>query len=238
MPGGRLAGAGLGYLGPMRVVAIVVAGGLGKRVAGGRPKAFLELEGRSLLGHAMTALAAAARVDGVLPVLPAGECLPADADTPKNLPAVAGGAERQDSVAAGVGALPASAEWVAVHDAARALVRPEAVDRVVVGAEETGAALLAVPVADTLKRVEGGCVVDSPPRSDFWAAQTPQVFRVELLREALDKARAEARQGTDCAQLVEALGVPVRIVEGDRDNWKITYPEDLDAARRVLEARR
>ncbi|MEM7413039.1 MAG: 2-C-methyl-D-erythritol 4-phosphate cytidylyltransferase [Myxococcota bacterium] len=218
----------------MRVVAIVVAGGQGTRVGGERPKALLEVAGRTLLGHAVAALAEASRVDGVLPVLPAGTELPADAATAKSLPPVPGGTERQDSVAAGVNALPDTAEWVAVHDAARALVRPAAIDRVVEAAQSHGAALLAVPVADTLKRVEGTRVVESPPRESFWAAQTPQVFRVELLREALDKARAEGRQGTDCAQLVAALGVPVEIVEGDRDNWKITYPEDLEAAGRIL----
>ena len=152
-------------------------------------------------------------------------------------PAVAGGAERQDSVRAGVDALPPEFDWVAVHDAARALVRPEAVSRVVAAAARSGAAILGAPVRDTLKRVSEGRIVETPDRSAFWAAQTPQVFRVELLREALAKAEAAGYQGTDDAALVERLGVPVHVVEGDPDNLKLTHPEDLAMAERILVAR-
>jgi 2-C-methyl-D-erythritol 4-phosphate cytidylyltransferase len=94
-----------------------------------------------------------------------------------------------------------------------------------------------VPVADTIKRVRAGRVVETPPRAECWAAQTPQVFRTRWLREALAKAAAEGRVGTDCAELVEALGVAVSVVEGDADNLKITRPDDLRLAERALEAR-
>ena len=221
----------------MKVAAIVVAAGRGERLGQAVPKAFVLLRGRTLLGHAVAALAASERVDGVLPVLPAGMDAPTDAAHAKLLPAVAGGARRQDSVAAGIAALPAGVEWVAVHDAARALVRSEAVTRVIDAAQRHGAALLAVPARDTITRVRDGIVIETPPRDECYAAQTPQVFRVAALREALDKARAEGREGTDCAQLVEALGVRVQIVAGDADNWKITGPEDLAAAERILGAR-
>jgi 2-C-methyl-D-erythritol 4-phosphate cytidylyltransferase len=126
---------------------------------------------------------------------------------------------------------------VAVHDAARPLVRPEDVSRVVAAARESGAALLAVPLTDTVKRVQGGLVVETPPREECWAAQTPQVFRVDLLREALAKATAAGFLGTDDAQLVERLGVPVRVVRGDPSNFKVTHAEDLLRAERVLAAR-
>jgi 2-C-methyl-D-erythritol 4-phosphate cytidylyltransferase len=222
----------------MRVVAIVVAAGRGERLGHALPKAFVPLCGRSLLAHAVVALAASGRVDAVLPVLPAGMEPPADVAGPKLLRAVAGGARRQDSVAAGLAALPGGVEYVAVHDAARALVRPADVTRAIDAAIAHGAALLAVPARDTIKRVRGGVVVDTPPREECWAAQTPQVFRVALLREAIEKAAAEGRTGTDCAQLVEALGARVHVVEGDPDNWKITAPGDLAAAARVLEGRR
>ncbi len=222
----------------MRVAAIVVAAGRGERLGHARPKAFVPLCGRSLLGHAVAALAACERVDAVVPVLPPGYELPADARGAKTRPAVAGGARRQDSVAAGLAALPGEFDAVAVHDAARALIRPSAVTRVIEAAERTGAALLAVPLRDTLKRVRDGVVVETPPREECWSAQTPQVFRRELLWEALEKARAEGRTGTDCAQLVEELGVRVHVVAGDADNWKITHPEDLEAAARILEGRR
>lgn len=222
----------------MRVAAIVVAAGRGERLGHALPKAFVPLCGRSLLGHAVAALAACDRVDAVLPVLPPGAIAPADAAHAKLLPAVAGGARRQDSVAAGLAALPDAVEWVAVHDAARALVRTAAVTRVIDAAIRSGAALLAVPTRDTIKRVRAGAVAETPPREECWAAQTPQVFRAALLREALAKAQAEGRTGTDCAQLVEALGVRVEVVLGDPDNVKITDPGDLAAAERMLETRK
>ena len=218
----------------MRAAAILVAAGRGERLGSRGPKAFVPLAGRSLLARATQALLACPQIEAVLPVLPAGEAPPADADDLGLLPAAAGGARRQDSVLAGLRALPAGYEWVAVHDAARPLLRPEAVARVLEAARSCGAALLAVPVADTLKRVREGRVLETPPRHELWAAQTPQVFRVELLREALEKADAEGRTGTDCASLVEALGQPVAVVEGDRENVKITHPEDLAAAERAL----
>jgi len=221
----------------MRVAAIAVAAGRGERLGQARPKALVPVAGRSLLGHAVAALAACERVDAVVPVLPPGCAVPGDAEHPKCLPAVVGGERRQDSVLAGLAALPASVEWVAVHDAARALLRPEAVTRVIEAAERHGAALLALPLRDTLKRVEDGRVLETPPREAYWLAQTPQVFRVRVLREALEKARAEGRTATDCAALVEACGVAVSVVRGDADNLKITWPEDLAAAERILAER-
>jgi 2-C-methyl-D-erythritol 4-phosphate cytidylyltransferase len=137
-------------------------------------------------------------------------------------------------VRAGLAALPATAELVAVHDAARPCVRGDAVRRVIEAARATGAAILATPARDTIKRVVAGWVVETPPRAECWAAQTPQVFRVEILREALAKAESDGRLGTDDAQLVEALGVRVCVVLGDADNLKITTPEDLAIAERVL----
>ena len=150
---------------------------------------------------------------------------------------VAGGAERQDSVRAGLAALPAATTLVAVHDAARCLVTPEAVAGVIRCARQHGAALLAQPMRDTVKRVRGGQVRETPERSECWAAQTPQAFRVELLREAIEKACADGFLGTDDAQLVERLGVPVHVVEGDPSNLKITLPLDLAVAELWLRQR-
>lgn len=225
----------------MRVAALVLGAGRGERLGHTLPKAFVPLAGRPLIAHALEALAAAAEVDRVIPVIPADARerfaqFAAQLRGPDKLAApVVGGAERQDSVAAGLAALPGDVALVAVHDAARPLVRPEDVSRVVAAACGHGAAILAVPVRDTIKRVRRGRVVETPPREEYWAAQTPQVFRVELLREALAKADAEGRLGTDCAQLVEALGVRVEVVEGDPGNIKITLPEDLARAERALE---
>jgi 2-C-methyl-D-erythritol 4-phosphate cytidylyltransferase len=228
----------------MRVAAVVLGAGRGERLGYAAPKAFVPLAGRPLLAHALEALAAPEEVVWVIPVIPAGDCARyaqlarALRRRDKLVEPVAGGAERQDSVAAGLAALPAEAELVAVHDAARPLVRPADVSRAIAAAGRCGAAILAVPVRDTIKRVREGRVLETPPRAECWAAQTPQVFRVELLREAHAKAAAEGRLGTDDAQLVEALGVPIEVVEGDPDNLKVTLPADLERAERALEARR
>jgi 2-C-methyl-D-erythritol 4-phosphate cytidylyltransferase len=226
----------------MTVAVLVLAAGRGERLGREVPKAYVELDGQTLLERS---LAVMDRVDDVVWVQPvigaedrecyAGLELP---ESSKRLDPATGGALRQDSVAAGLAALPQSVEWVAVHDAARCLVAPEDVSRVVAAAKKHGAAMLAVPVRDTIKRVRGGTVVETPDRSECWSAQTPQVFRLEVLREALDKARAEAFVGTDDAQLVERLGVSIAVVSGSDRNIKITLPEDLAAARSWLAAER
>lgn len=231
----------------MRTAALVLAAGRGERLRSALPKAFVLLAGRSLLARSLEALARVPEIDLVVPVIAADElprftALAAErSGIPKLAPPVPGGRERQDSMAAGLAALPPDVAFVAVHDAARPLVRVGDVTRVIAAARESGAALLVTPVTDTVKRVRGGLVVATPPRSECVAAQTPQVFRTDLLREALEKARAGGFVATDDAQLVERLGVPVRAVEGDPSNRKITRPEDLalaelELARRAAEA--
>jgi 2-C-methyl-D-erythritol 4-phosphate cytidylyltransferase len=244
----------------MTVAALVLGAGSGERLreslgAGvreseredeapwGLPKAFVPLAGRCLLVRSLEAVAASEEVDLVVPVvaqeaLPRLRTLETELDRiPKLRPAVAGGAERQDSVRCGLEALPAEVTHVAVHDAARPLVRPGDVSRVVRAARSSGAALLAVPVTDTIKRVQGGEVAATPPRAECYAAQTPQVFRTEWLRDALAKAEADGVRGTDDAALVERLGVTVVVVEGDPANLKITSAEDLALAEAWLRRR-
>ncbi len=227
----------------VRVAALVVAAGRGERFGQPLPKAFVQLAGRPLVLHAVEALSAVEAVRIIQPVVAAEERARFEAlfeehpVSAKLVPAVAGGAERQDSVRAGLAALPPDVELVAVHDAARALVRPESVARVVHAAARHGAAILAVPARDTIKRVAGGRVVETPPRASCWAAQTPQVFRAEILREAHEKALADRFVGTDDAELVERLGVAVEVVEGDPDNLKLTHPEDLLVAEQLLARR-
>jgi len=228
----------------MRVAAVLVAAGRGERFGHGLPKAFVSLAGRPLVLRAAEALSAAPEVTCIVPVVPANAmerfgALLAEFGEPAGLAApVAGGAERQDSVRAGIEALPPDFDLVAVHDAARALVRPEAVSRVVAVAARSGAAILATPVRDTIKRVSEGRIVATPDRATCWAAQTPQVFRVELLREALAKAASAGHRATDDAALVERLGITVHVVEGDSDNLKLTHPEDLAVAERILAHRK
>ena len=237
----------------MTVAALVLGAGRGERfrasLAGARPeggceadtgvvssKAFALLAGRTLLARSIDALCDSGAVDRVVPVLPAEAVahwarVLDELGSPERVgDPVSGGAERVDSVRAGVASLAGSAEWIAVHDADRPLVRPSDVARVVRVAQECGAALLAVPAADTIKRVVGDQVVDTPPRDECWLAQTPQVFRLELLCEALDRAAEDRAVGTDDAQLVERLGHPVQVVRGDPSNRKITEAADLRAA--------
>lgn len=234
----------------MTVAALIVGAGRGERyraslpgaVERELPKALVALAGRPLLEHAARALAAAPEISLVIPVL-SREVIP---DLPRLAPGlagvaklgapVAGGAERQDSVRAGLAALPAGTRLVAVHDAARPLVRPDDVRRVIAEAERCGAAILAAPIADTVKRVREGRIIETPPRAECYAAQTPQVFRVDWLREALAKAEADGVQGTDDAALVERLGIEVRVVVGSATNLKITTAADLAAAEALLRA--
>ncbi len=139
---------------------------------------------------------------------------------------------------AGLAALPAETELVAVHDAARPLVGPAAITRVVDAARVSGAAILAAPARDTIKQARGGRILGTPLRSECYAAQTPQVFRVDLLREALEKAAADRFMGTDDSELVERMGVPVDLVSGDASNFKVTDRADLAAAERWLDDQR
>jgi 2-C-methyl-D-erythritol 4-phosphate cytidylyltransferase len=146
----------------------------------------------------------------------------------------AGGTDRRDSVAAGLSQLD-DCEWVIVHDAARPFVTADLVARGLAAAQATGAAIAAVPARDTIKRVASGMVVETLSREELWNVQTPQVFRVELLRAALELAD---RDVTDEATLVERLGGRVAIFPGSDTNWKITTPMDLDLARALLEVKR
>lgn len=150
-----------------------------------------------------------------------------------------GGAERVDSVRAGVAAVPAEAEVILVHDAARCLVRPARVEEVARTAAREGAAVLAVRVRDTIKRSTDGRAVDvTLPRAELWAAQTPQGVRAGLLRDALACAAAEGFVPTDDVALVERYGgAQVALVEGDDDNVKLTSPADLAIAEGLLARR-
>lgn len=147
---------------------------------------------------------------------------------------VEGGEERQHSVYRGLQALD-DPKLIAVHDAVRPFVQPEHIRQCCQKAGEKGAAILAVPVRDTLKVVNADTSIrETPDRQRYWKAQTPQVFRANLLREAFQKAKEQERVGTDDASLVEWLGHKVYVVKGSRENFKVTYPEDLERAAQLL----
>ncbi|MCB2192452.1 MAG: 2-C-methyl-D-erythritol 4-phosphate cytidylyltransferase [Deltaproteobacteria bacterium] len=225
-----------------KVVAVVPAAGFGTRLGGARPKQFLSLGGRPLLTRTLMALEAAAALSAVVVVCPPGaedetrESCIAPYGLSKVAAVVPGGAQRQDSVAAGVAAaIELGAGWLVIHDAARPLAPPELFARVLAAAQETGAAIAAAPAADTVKRSDaGGLVAATLERSELWLVQTPQVFERGLLLRALAAAQEEGYYATDEAGLVERVGGKVRLVMGGRDNFKITTPEDLALARGLL----
>ncbi len=225
-----------------KVVAVVPAAGAGTRLGGERPKQFLSLGGRPLLTRTLMVLERAEAVDAVVVVCPPGaedltreQCI-APFGLAKVAAVVPGGAQRQDSVAAGVAvSSELGAEWLLVHDAARPLAAPELFGRVLEGARETGAAIAAVPAADTVKQAGQDDMVEATlDRSHLWLVQTPQAFRRDLLEKALAAAEQEGFYATDEAGLVEHMGGEVKLVMGSRDNLKITTPEDLALARGLV----
>jgi len=152
----------------------------------------------------------------------------------KPVQVVPGGAVRQQSVFLGLKALPADTEWVIIHDGARPFLTADLVRRGLEAVREHRAVAIAVPVKDTIKRVREFQVVDTPPRSELWAVQTPQIFSYELIVAAHERAEEQGITATDDCALVEELGHPVQIVPGEYGNIKVTTPEDLPGGPGVL----
>jgi len=226
----------------LKNIMILPAAGSGKRMGANMPKQFLALAGKPLFVHALEALEAAQSVDGVVVVMPENDLplvqeLIRSVGFRKVLGVVDGGAARQDSVANGLSAVPASAELIGVHDGVRSLVTPALVDKVIDAAKTHGAAVPCLPVVDTVKTVDGDQIVQTLDRSTLVRVQTPQVFKAEWLREAYQNADAEGFTGTDDASLVERAGHAVFRVAGEENNIKITTPMDLQMAHWILETR-
>lgn len=221
--------------------AIIVAAGRGTRM-GGMDKCALSLGGRSLLSYSVATFTKV--VDAIVVVVApdriAAWITTADREAwPRVVPIVAGGEARQDSVRAGFDALQGvqAVDVVAIHDGARPLILAEVIRRCLDRAWTEGAAITAVPVTDTVKRVHDGQIIETLDRSTLWAAQTPQAFRADLLRAAFAQADSAPHTAfTDEASLVEAYGRPVTIVRGDRSNIKVTEPADLAIAEALLNA--
>jgi 2-C-methyl-D-erythritol 4-phosphate cytidylyltransferase len=222
-----------------RVGVAVPAAGSGLRMGGVR-KAFLELSGQPTLLHALRPFLAETRVVAVVVAL-----APEDAASPPSwlvelaprVRVVAGGATRSQSVRSAIAALPADLDVIAVHDAARPLVTAGVVSECVALALAGFGAVAGCPAVDTLKRVDAeGSVLDTPDRSSFWHAQTPQVFPAGVLRAAYTDLGAE---GTDDSALVERVGsgVRVKMVDAGPSNLKVTRPEDVPLAEAILRGR-
>jgi 2-C-methyl-D-erythritol 4-phosphate cytidylyltransferase len=211
--------------------ALIAAAGSGERLGIDRPKAFAALGGRPLLAESLERLEACEVVDAIVVAAPPGWEEPAillaeELATSKVVACVTGGESRAASVAAALAEVPESALVIVVHDAARPLVHAAVVERVLepLGRGFDGA-VPGLPVADTLKRVHEGAVVETVERAGLVAAQTPQAFLAPVLRAAL--AADDLGRATDCAALVEASGGRVALVEGDPRLLKVTTPADL-----------
>jgi 2-C-methyl-D-erythritol 4-phosphate cytidylyltransferase/2-C-methyl-D-erythritol 2,4-cyclodiphosphate synthase len=218
----------------VHVTAIIAAGGIGRRLGGDVPKQLLEVGGRTLLERSVDAFRWHPSVDDVIVALPASLA----AEPPgwlEGVRIVEGGERRQDSVANAFAALGERSEIILVHDAARPFVTPEVISRAIGAAVEHGAAIVAVPVSDTVKRVgrdesgDAGVILETLPRDEIVLAQTPQAFRREVLKAAI--AAGRMGDATDEAMLAERAGHRVYVVAGDRANVKITTASDLDSAR-------
>jgi len=223
----------------MSVLAIIPAAGMGVRMGGGTPKQFLSLEGVPIFVHTLRKFAASNAVDAIhLGVRPEERERVrqelARSPVAKPVQVIEGGVTRQETVERALEAAPQATELVAVHDAVRPFVELELIRAVVEAARRHGAAILGMPSIDSVKQVERQMILGTLPRERIVLAQTPQVFRYEVLREALVRAREDGFQGTDDSSLVERLGVSVTVLMGSERNIKITRPSDLPLARLYL----
>jgi 2-C-methyl-D-erythritol 4-phosphate cytidylyltransferase len=225
-----------------RLWALVPCAGQGLRAATAVPKQYHPVAGRALVLHTLTAFAGVSRLAHTLVLLAPGDTAFARLDL-KPLPGCSavdcGAATRAGTVRNGLAALRERGaqdhDWVLVHDAARCLVTPALIDRLIDAcSDEAVGALLAVPVSDTVKRAADGRVAQTVDRSLYWLAQTPQMFRLGTLAQALQGADATV---TDESSAIEALGLKPRLVEGDRANFKVTVAQDFAMAEAILRAR-
>ena len=220
------------------IVALIVAAGRGHRLGGQVPKQYRMLAGTPMLRHTLPAFRHHPANTAVQAVIhPDDHALYAAAADGLGLPLPAmGGATRQDSVRRGLDALAA---WqparVLIHDAVRPFVAAATIDAVIAALDDTPGAIAALPLADTLKRAEAGLVTATLDRANLWRAQTPQAFHFDAILAAhRDAARNPAVEFTDDAQVAEQAGIPVRVVPGRVDNFKITTEQDLARAERIV----
>lgn len=220
-----------------RCGAVIVAAGNASRM-GGIDKVMAQLDGEPMILRTVRAfencdvikeIVVVTRPDLIVPI--SDLCR----DMEKVTAVVCGGSSRQESVELGLNALSKKVELAAVQDGARPLISWQVIDRTVRAANSYGAAAPAIPVKDTIKVVTGGIVKETPDRKTLQAVQTPQVFDIDLLKGALQKAKEDGAEVTDDCSAVERLGMSVKIVEGDERNIKVTTPMDLKIAQLLLE---
>lgn len=226
------------------ITAIVVAAGQGLRMGSARRKQFLKLRGEPILIHTLRAFDACQSIGQLLLVVPAGEidfCQtniiePAGIST--RIAMVQGGNHRQDSVFNGLNSIPTNEGVVLIHDGVRPLVTVELIDACIDGAQRWGACIPALMPVDTIKQIDGNGVIErTVSRDSVRLAQTPQAFRLSVLRKAYDQAELMGWKATDDASLVERMGVNVHVIPGMRENLKVTTTEDLALAQWYLSNR-
>ncbi|MFD2114994.1 2-C-methyl-D-erythritol 4-phosphate cytidylyltransferase [Paenibacillus yanchengensis] len=222
--------------------AVIVAAGRGTRMGTKESKQYLTLAGQPIIIHTLQTFAKLAFISEMVVVVGEHDVarlqqMVSDYQIDKVTAVIAGGTERQHSVWQGIQHM--KSEWILVHDGVRPLVTPEAIATCCAAAEQNdGAAVLAVPVKDTIKQVnEQGVIIATPDRKSLWAIQTPQAFQRTILYAAHEQAQKEQFVGTDDAMIVERMGTKVVVAEGEYTNIKITTPDDLPFAELLLQTR-
>lgn len=225
----------------MKTLALITAAGKGLRMQSPIPKQYLLLGGRPILAQTLSVFEKCPDIDGVYVIVPQDQMEMVQRDIiekyrfKKVLKVVRGGKTRQQSVYNGLKAIRSDCAIVVVHDGVRPLVRERLITESIQAARKHGAAVVGVPARDTIKRATAGKKLKTLDREEIWMAQTPQSFQFPLLLKAYQKAEEDGFQGTDDAALVERLGHPVTLIQGDYTNIKITTPEDLALAETLFE---
>jgi 2-C-methyl-D-erythritol 4-phosphate cytidylyltransferase len=224
----------------VNVQLLVPAAGAGARLGSALPKALVDLAGEPLLVRTLRRFESVGLLANAVVVAPAAERARFEAALDKAFPGVPirlvpGGAERQESVGLGLEALSPGTDVVVIHDAARPFISADSVRASIEAAAEHGAATVAIPAVDTILRADGeGFLESTPDRARLWACQTPQTFRVEVIRAAHAHARKERLHVTDDATLVRLAGGHVKLVMGAPLNFKVTTPADLAVAELII----
>jgi 2-C-methyl-D-erythritol 4-phosphate cytidylyltransferase len=225
----------------LKASAIIVAAGSGVRLGSNLPKAFVKIAGRTMLSHSLATVRQINSIEELVITVPEGfenaaraEVAAAGLSIPVKI--TVGGIERQDSVRIAIELTSAESDLVIVHDAARPLATAEVFEACLTAASRAGAAIAAIPVSDTLKRVADSTITATIARAGLWQAQTPQAFRRAALVAAHQRAVREKIAATDDADLVERTGSRVEVVEASTTNIKITTPADLAIVEAIISA--
>lgn len=228
-----------------KISVIIPAAGSGQRMGGNRPKQYLTIGDKPILVETLIVFNESPHIDEIILVSPPDdmslmEKMLKKYDLAKVSKIVKGGKERQDSIRNGLDSIDSiepESDIILVHDGVRPFVDDEIIKELIDAVNQYGAAIVAVPVKDTVKKVSGASIIETMPRGNLWLAQTPQAFSTKIIIDAYANAEEKGIRGTDDASLVEAMGLGVKIVMGSYENIKITTPEDLGFAEAIKKKR-